>query len=67
MKLSYKFQHGVEDPKQATIHLALALQLMRDGGIQKGAKSSSSSRGIKVAPPQIFWWDFPLLKDIAKI
>ena len=27
MKQRYKIQHGLEDPKQATIHLALALQL----------------------------------------
>ena len=35
IKESYKIHYGLEDPKQATIHLALALQLKQDGGIQK--------------------------------
>ena len=35
MKQSYKIQHGLEDPKQATIHLALALQLKQDWGYPK--------------------------------
>jgi len=30
MKQSYKIQHGLKDPKQATIHLAPALQLKQD-------------------------------------
>ena len=32
MKQNYKIQHGLEDPKQLTIHLALALQLKQDWG-----------------------------------
>ena len=76
MKQSYKIQHGRENPKQATIHLALALQLKKDEGIQKSAKSSCSSKGIKVAAPQtiggIFlyikveqkFWDAATLKSL---
>ena len=66
MKQSCKIQHGLEDPKQATIHLALALQLKQDWGYPKGAKSSCSSKGFKVTAPQGFWWDFPLYKGRAK-
>ena len=67
MKQNYKIQHGLEDPKITTIHLASALQLKQDGGIQKGAKSSCSPKGFKVAVPQSFWWHFPLHKGRAKI
>ena len=35
MKQSYKIQHGLEDPKQATIYLALGLQLKQDWGYPK--------------------------------
>ena len=35
MKQSYKLQHGLEDPKQANIHLALALQLKARLGVSK--------------------------------
>ena len=45
----------------------MALQLKQDcnGDIQKGAKSSCCSKGIKDAAPQIFWWHFPLCKGGA--
>ena len=37
------------------------------GGIQKGAKSSWSSKGFKVEAPQSFWWHFPLYTGRGKI
>ena len=30
MKQNYKIQHGLEDPKEAIINLALAVQLKQD-------------------------------------
>ena len=35
MKQNYKIEHVLEDPKQATIHLALPLQLKQDWGYPK--------------------------------
>ena len=35
MKQNYKIQHGLEDHKQAIIHLPLALQLKQDWGYPK--------------------------------
>ena len=67
MKQNYKIQHVLEDPKQATIHLALPLQLKQDWGYQKCAKNSYISRGFKVTAPQNFWWHFPLYKGRAKM
>ena len=50
-EVNTKFQLGLEDPKQATIHLTSTLRLKGGLGIQKGAKNSCSSKGIKVAAP----------------
>ena len=35
MKQSYKLQHGLEDPKQATMNLALSLQIKVRLGVSK--------------------------------
>ena len=66
MKESSRIQLGLENLKQATIHLAFVLQLKGDGGIPQGAKSSSSSRGFRVALPQISCRHLPLYKDRPK-
>ena len=62
MKQNYKIQHVLEDPKQATIQLALPLQLKQDGVSKKVLKVLVAQRALKLQYLKVFGGIFLYIK-----